>query len=894
MKADDIRRRGASASGSGMRLLIGTILTALAGCAQGQDHAVTAEPADAGSAVDGRHAPKSAGVALADAPNRFEYRQIVMAIEARIVLYAPDEAIAQRAANAAFARLNEIDASCSDYRPDSELMRLCAGGGGPAVPVSEDLWEILSIAKEVSAASGGAFEVSCGTQVDLWRRARASGVLPTPGKLSTAIQLSGPAALELNADGHAAALAAPGIRLDLGGIAKGYALGAAMVVLQVQGTPSAMIEMGGDLALGDPPPGEEGWRIQIGGASSVGATDVAVGDADVIASANAAGDAAHDATTFVPVETLVLSNAAVATSGDASQFVEIGGVRYGHIVDPRTGWALTNRLQSHVVFAQPPSGSAQPTPPTLPASTAPTRARAGALADALATAACVLGESEGRLLAEAFGASEVRFTRGQPQSLFDGRTLDGWTTRGGRYDGDAVWTVQDGCIVGRTGPGNAGGLIYTDTPHSSFELTLDCKLDHPFDSGVFVRMVPDARGAQLTLDDHPDGEIAGLYSDGWIQHAGPEAAAAWRVNEWNHLVLRCTGFDLHMQAWINGTKVLDATVPQEFGKNGKPVFAPRGLIGLQVHGGGSEAPDARARFRNISLRDLPVLGEESLVAGTHGWEELIASGTTGAAGASGATSASSASNASSASSASGASALAAWEAVDGEGLPRAPDDYRIVDGVLEIPSSQPSGYLRTKANFRDFAVRMDFRQAYMSNSGLFLRGRRETLGPDNVMGPGSNPAYSGCELQLLDDFHWESVTASTLHPYQFTASLYGAVAAGVLNGAAGGAAGGGAGGAAGSAPRGMTNGARTGAPNGAALLRPIGEWNTLEVLYRDSRLAVALNGLILYDVDTNTLNVDPPFSLRAPGGFIGLQRYGAPDVPGDTALRVRGMRVKRL
>src|SRR6185436_8550251 len=85
-------------------------------------------------------------------------------------------------------------------------------------------------------------------------------------------------------------------------------------------------------------------------------------------------------------------------------------------------------------------------------------------------------------------------------SLFDGQSLEGWVTQGGHYDGAARWSVEDGCIVGRQGEHGEGGLLYTARRYANFELRLEVWLDHPFDSGVFVRMVPDKKGAQVTLD----------------------------------------------------------------------------------------------------------------------------------------------------------------------------------------------------------------------------------------------------------------------------------------------------------------------------------------------------------------------------------------------------------
>ena len=110
------------------------------------------------------------------------------------------------------------------------------------------------------------------------------------------------------------------------------------------------------------------------------------------------------------------------------------------------------------------------------------------------------------------------FDAGAWQTLFDGKTLDGWVTKGGRYDGNAVWTVEDGAICGREGPDHAGGLLYTARKYACFILSLDVWMTRPNDSGIFVRMAPDARGAQVTLDDRDDGEIGAVYSDEFLAH----------------------------------------------------------------------------------------------------------------------------------------------------------------------------------------------------------------------------------------------------------------------------------------------------------------------------------------------------------------------------------------
>lgn len=239
-----------------------------------------------------------------------------------MVLFAPDSAAAVTAARAAFARIAALDASMSDYRDDSELMRLSGYPGGTPVPVSEPLWRVLRQAQELSRLSRGAFDVTVGPLVQLWREARRSGTYPPSDRLTEARLRTGWQRLRLDPRTRSVALLAPGMRLDLGGIAKGFAADEAVATLREHGIHRVLVEMGGDIVVGDPPPGRAGWEIRI---------------ADP-------GDAP-------PV--VELANAAISTSGDAVQWVEIGGERYSHVVDPRTGVALRHSTASTVIA---PSG----------------------------------------------------------------------------------------------------------------------------------------------------------------------------------------------------------------------------------------------------------------------------------------------------------------------------------------------------------------------------------------------------------------------------------------------------------------------------------------------------------------------------------------------------------
>jgi thiamine biosynthesis lipoprotein len=253
---------------------------------------------------------------------RFEYRQIHMGVEARIVLFAPDSARAIGAAREAFARIAALDARLSDYRDDSELMRLSRHPVGQPVPVSDPLWRVLEEAQALARISSGAFDITVGPTVQLWREARRTGAYPAPDALAEARARTGWRHLRLDPTARTATLLVPGMRLDPGGIAKGFAADEAVAALREHGITRALVEMGGDIVVGAPPPGRSGWDIRIadaGGAPSV----------------------------------VEIAGAAISTSGDAVQWVEIGGERYSHVIDPRTGVALRHSVAATVIA---PSG----------------------------------------------------------------------------------------------------------------------------------------------------------------------------------------------------------------------------------------------------------------------------------------------------------------------------------------------------------------------------------------------------------------------------------------------------------------------------------------------------------------------------------------------------------
>ena len=288
--------------------------------------------------------------ASAQSLERFSFAEPHLGTIIELTLYAPEESVANEGAQAAFTRVKELDRIFSDYKPGSEAMRLCenAGSGRP-VKVSSELFHLLRQAVAVSEQTDGAFDVTVGPLVQLWRRARREKRLPNPDEIAIAKKCVGWRHVTFDEAEQTIELKRPGMRLDFGGIAKGYIAQDVARVLRQRGLNQTLVAVAGDIVASDPPPNAEGWKI---------------------------GVAPLDRPNGAPSRLLLLKNGAISTSGDAFQFVEIAGVRYSHIVDPQTGLGLTGRSSVTVV------------------------ARDGTMADALATAVCVLGSERGLKLIE--------------------------------------------------------------------------------------------------------------------------------------------------------------------------------------------------------------------------------------------------------------------------------------------------------------------------------------------------------------------------------------------------------------------------------------------------------------------------------------------------------------
>ena len=255
-----------------------------------------------------------------DTGQAYSFESRCMGVDFRIVLYAHSAKQAEKAADRAFERINQLNDMMSDYKSDSELWKLSESSGkNTPVKVSDELWSVMKASQKLHELSGGAFDVSAGPFILLWRQARWTKSFPRQRSLERAFAKSGMDKVEFDDKTQRILLKASAMRLDLGGIAKGYAADQALAVLKRNGIEYALVDGSGDMVMTDHPAGN--WAVYISGSKEKSE------------------------------ELLNLKSGAIATSGDTQQFVEIDGKRYSHIIDPRSGLALENRLRVSVLAA---------------------------------------------------------------------------------------------------------------------------------------------------------------------------------------------------------------------------------------------------------------------------------------------------------------------------------------------------------------------------------------------------------------------------------------------------------------------------------------------------------------------------------------------------------------
>ena len=295
--------------------------------------------------------------------------RMVMGTFARVVVIAKDSDAAGKCIESAFTQINKVDDLMSDYKSDSEISSVNRDGFKKAIPLSQSTYEVLQRSIEFSKLTNGAFDVTVGPLVELFRKAKNKQVLPNQDEITDARSKVGFEKLKIDDQNRAVQFTVEGMQLDLGGIAKGYAVDKAVETMQARGAIGGMIDLGGDIrCFGAPLKGRDYWVI--------GLQNPNIG---------------KDSAGCEVLLKLKMTNGAIATSGDYQQFILIEGKRHSHIINRNTGTS-TEGLSSVTIIADNTTN-----------------------ADALATAVSVMGTENGLELIEKIPGTEAILITSQPE-----------------------------------------------------------------------------------------------------------------------------------------------------------------------------------------------------------------------------------------------------------------------------------------------------------------------------------------------------------------------------------------------------------------------------------------------------------------------------------------------
>lgn len=249
----------------------------------------------------------------------YSREEAIMGTAIRTELWSEDRAAAESAMRAVMDLMHHVDETMSPFRPESELSRINREAASRSVGVSQEMFNILSRSLDFSRLSDGAFDITFASAGHLYDYRQ--GIRPNERDLAQARKAIGYRNLLLDRDTRTVRFARPGVRIDLGGFAKGYAVDEAAVILKQRGIHNAIVSAGGDShilgeRLGRP------WTIGIRDPRRRGEL----------------------------VAVLPLKDVAVSTSGDYERYFEEDGVRYHHVLDPRTGKSPSS-VQSVTIVA---------------------------------------------------------------------------------------------------------------------------------------------------------------------------------------------------------------------------------------------------------------------------------------------------------------------------------------------------------------------------------------------------------------------------------------------------------------------------------------------------------------------------------------------------------------
>ena len=263
--------------------------------------------------------------------HRYEATRLSMACVYAIEAYGPDAQRLPRIVDEALDEVDRIDRLMSHYRAESAVSRLNREAAQRPISVEPELFDFLQTALTYTHDSGGAFDVTVGPLMKAWGFFRGEGQLPSEGDLAAARRHVGARHVKLDPAARTIAFDEPGVEIDLGGIAKGYAVDRVAALLRERQVAAALISAGGSSVFGlGAPPGREAWDVAIEDPVTRGKT----------------------------AQTIQLKDRALSVSGSAEKSFEAGGVTYSHIMDPRSGRPVQGVLSVAVLAPSATAGDA--------------------------------------------------------------------------------------------------------------------------------------------------------------------------------------------------------------------------------------------------------------------------------------------------------------------------------------------------------------------------------------------------------------------------------------------------------------------------------------------------------------------------------------------------------
>jgi FAD:protein FMN transferase len=259
-------------------------------------------------------------------PVMYQEARRLMWTKFEIIAYGPDRARLAEAADAAFDEIDRLDRQMSNYSDASELTYINRNAAHQDVIVEKELFDLLTLSIDYSKTMDGAFDITVGPLMKTWGFFDNKGRVPEEAELKSVMERVGFKHVVLNQRTHTIRFDREGVELDLGGVAKGYAVDRAVEILRASGVTSAFITSGSSsiCAIGAPP-GQKAWRVEV----------------------NDPLDRSHK------LEAIDLKDRSISTSGCHEKTFDSGGKTYCHIMDPRIGRPIEGLLSATIVT---PSG----------------------------------------------------------------------------------------------------------------------------------------------------------------------------------------------------------------------------------------------------------------------------------------------------------------------------------------------------------------------------------------------------------------------------------------------------------------------------------------------------------------------------------------------------------